>query len=175
MHRMIRTAVRSWLRLPKDTPLGFLYAPTIEGGLNIPSLLTNISLMRRRRMEKLLRGEDDISKNTTSTPQHFAKVLRAINQQIRVGPEIITNKTEAKRSWSNLLHSVVNGRELQNTDIVPANHRWLTLPQRIFPRLHLRGIQLRGGVLPSKARKQRGRGGAKAELNNHIHQARPGN
>lgn len=36
LDKMTRVAVRGWLRLPKDTPLGFLHAPTVRGGLNIP-------------------------------------------------------------------------------------------------------------------------------------------
>lgn len=163
MDRTIRAAVRSWLRLPKDTPLGFLHAPIRSGGLNIPSLLTSVPLMQRKRMEKLLGRDGEISRALTSK-RHFEKVLRAINIPIRVGPDSISSTAEAKRSWTNLLHSAVDGRELDHSDIDPGSHRWLTHPQRIFPRLHLRGIQLRGGVLSSKTRKARGRDNAEEDL-----------
>lgn len=42
-------------------------------------------------------------------------------------------------------------------DVEVASFRWLDKPERVFPRLHLRGIQLRRGVHPTKSRKTRGR------------------
>lgn len=163
MDRMIRAAVRSWLRLPKDTPLGFLHAPIPAGGLNIPSLLTSVPLMQKKRIEKLLSKEDDISRALTSKT-HFKSVLRATNIPVRVGPDSISSTAEGKRSWTNLLHSSVDGRELDYPDVDPGSHRWLTHPERVFPRLHLRGIQLRGGVLASKTRKARGRTNGEEDL-----------
>lgn len=63
---------------------------------------------------------------------------------------MVTTKAEA-------LHDSIDGRELREDDVDPASHRWLIDPQRVFPRLHLRGIQVRGGLLASKSRVSRGR------------------
>lgn len=51
----------------------------------------------------------------------------------------------------------VNGRELTIGRVDKTSHLWPQKPNRVFPRLHLRGIQLRGGVLPTKARRSRRR------------------
>ena len=41
----IRGAVRSWLKLPKDTSNFFIHAPIVEGGLGIAVLQNAIPLM----------------------------------------------------------------------------------------------------------------------------------
>lgn len=51
----------------------------------------------------------------------------------------------------------MDGRELGADDIDAGSFRWLLKPERVFPQLHLRGIQLRGGLLATKARRRRGR------------------
>lgn len=51
----------------------------------------------------------------------------------------------------------MDGRELACEDVEAASSRWLEKPERVFPRLHLRGIQLRGGLLTTKSRSLRGR------------------
>ncbi|KER18835.1 hypothetical protein T265_12136 [Opisthorchis viverrini] len=41
-----RHAVRAWLRLPKDTPLGLFYAKVKDGGLGLTSFATTIPLLQ---------------------------------------------------------------------------------------------------------------------------------
>lgn len=36
MDTLVRSAVRAWLRLAKDTPLGYLHTPISDGGIGIP-------------------------------------------------------------------------------------------------------------------------------------------
>ena len=47
---MIRSALRSWLKLPKDTPLAFFYANVKAGGLGIPSLRHVIPDLKKNRL-----------------------------------------------------------------------------------------------------------------------------
>ncbi|MGL5225814.1 MAG: reverse transcriptase domain-containing protein [Aeromonas sp.] len=60
MDVMIRRAVREWLRLPKDTSLGLLHAPSNRGGLSIPCLESTIPLAQKSRYLKLLNGADNL-------------------------------------------------------------------------------------------------------------------
>lgn len=111
LDKMIRAAVRGWLRLPKDTPLGFLHAPIVKGGLNIPCLEVSIGLLQRARFGKILASNsplDIVLMEQTS----FSKILRQINLPSKVGKDSVTNKTEAKNQWTELLKQSVDGREL---------------------------------------------------------------
>ena len=58
MDRLIRSFVRRWLRLPKDTSLGVFYAPCGIGGLAITRIFLTIPVMRLRRINSI-RGNDD--------------------------------------------------------------------------------------------------------------------
>ncbi|EEC11282.1 reverse transcriptase, putative [Ixodes scapularis] len=49
----VRAALRSWLALPHDVPLGYFHAPVGEGGLGVVSLRASIPSMRLRRFEGL--------------------------------------------------------------------------------------------------------------------------
>ncbi len=49
IERMIRGSIRAWLRLPKDTSLGFLHAPVKSGGLGMPSLGTTLPLLHKKK------------------------------------------------------------------------------------------------------------------------------
>ena len=43
-----RAAVRSWLRLPRDTPFGFFHADFRDGGLAVTPLVWTIPLLRTK-------------------------------------------------------------------------------------------------------------------------------
>ena len=43
----MRSAVRSWLKLPKDTSIGFLHAKAVDSALGLPLLEHEIPLMKR--------------------------------------------------------------------------------------------------------------------------------
>lgn len=43
-------------------------------------------------------------------------------------------------------------------DIIGTSYHWVEKPSKVFPRLHLRGIKLLGGVLNTKTRAFKGRG-----------------
>ena len=58
MDRSIRSFVRRWLRLPKDTSLGVFYAPCSIGGLAITRLFLTIPVMRLKQVNSI-RGNDD--------------------------------------------------------------------------------------------------------------------
>ena len=49
----VRGAVRSWCKLPHDTPKAFFHAKTRDGGLEITSLEFTIPILKQRRLVKL--------------------------------------------------------------------------------------------------------------------------
>lgn len=70
---------------------------------------------------------------------------------------MVITRDEAQHAWASQSHDAVDGRELTVSKIDKASHLLLQKPMRVFPSLHLRGIQLRGGVLSTKARGSRSR------------------
>ena len=49
----MRSAVRSWLKLPNDTSIAFLHARAVDGGLGLPLLEHEIPLMKRARTARM--------------------------------------------------------------------------------------------------------------------------
>ncbi|MGL4350764.1 MAG: hypothetical protein ACRCT2_09440, partial [Plesiomonas shigelloides] len=181
MDVMIRRAAREWLRLPKDTSLGLLHAPSSRGGLSIPSLESTIPLAQKRRFEKLLNGAENLIQAVTHT-KAFRSILRRTAIPVKAGGSLVVNASEAKEEWVRKLCTSIDGRELAEPDVDEGSHLWLRKPDRVFPRLYIRGIQLRGGTLSTKSRASRGRasqeddrrcrgGCANIETLNHILQS----
>lgn len=46
--KSIRSAIRSWLKLPKDTPTAFFHAEIVNGGLGVPLLSQTIPLLKHK-------------------------------------------------------------------------------------------------------------------------------
>ena len=53
LDRQTRSAVRSWLKLQKDTSIAFLHARAVDGGLRLPLLEHEIPLMKRARTARM--------------------------------------------------------------------------------------------------------------------------
>lgn len=111
---------------------------------------------QRKRFEKLLTSQNATERTLTEQPA-FKTILRRINLPCRNGKETVCSTTEAKEEWTRVIIASADGREMTTSDIHPASYLWVGWPSKVFPRLHLSGIQLRGGTLTTKARATRGR------------------
>ena len=47
---MVRSAVKSWLKLPKDTPTPYFHALVVEGDLGVPLHEQVVSLMKAKHL-----------------------------------------------------------------------------------------------------------------------------
>ncbi|KAG8135669.1 hypothetical protein E2320_008665 [Naja naja] len=79
-----------------------------------------------------------------------------MNQLCRINAAAVTTKAEAWEEWKTVLLTSFDDRELGVPRIDAASHDWLLRPSRVFPCLYLRGIQLKGGVLPTRSRSAQG-------------------
>lgn len=156
MDTMVRKFVRAWLHLPKDTSLGFFYAKRINGGLGIPSLATTVPMIQRGRMERLARSSLAPAQLVSADPS-FLRVLRQINVPIRVGATVVTNPKEATSAWSRMFTASCDGRGIRGFPADSSSLVWSARPELLPPRLYLRSTWLRGGVLSTKVRRNRGR------------------
>ncbi|GAA55723.1 retrovirus-related Pol polyprotein from type-1 retrotransposable element R2 [Clonorchis sinensis] len=155
----IRQSIRGWLRLPKDTPISYIHAGKQHGGLGIPSLSATIPMQRRVRMEKLLSTQCRVLRNVVNDSA-FGKVVRDLSLPIRVHGSCVNTKEELVAAWGDSLHNSVDGRGLRELVASPLSNRWLVFPERVFPRIFIRGIQLRCNLLRTRVRSARhGHGG----------------
>lgn len=88
LDRMVQKEARTWLSLPKDTPLGLLHAPTKVGGLGIPNLGTSIPLLQKKRFCKLLSNQNPIVKALTELPS-LKTMLRRVNLPCKISTETV--------------------------------------------------------------------------------------
>ena len=80
----IRSAVRSWLRLPKDTTNAFFHAKERDGGLAIPSLRHTVPIMRSNRLRELVSSADPAVVEMLGTKK-FQHLLRELGKVAEVG------------------------------------------------------------------------------------------
>lgn len=124
-----------------DTPLGYLHAKIMDGGIGIPCLQSQIPLLQRARFIKILNNASEVAQMIRHQ-KSFRVLQNSINTPIRVGPFTILTKAEARAAWRDCLFESTDGKELKAAPLDKSSHDWLKRPNKIFPRLHLRGIQL---------------------------------
>uniref|UniRef100_A0A8C7YCS3 ribonuclease H n=1 Tax=Oryzias sinensis TaxID=183150 RepID=A0A8C7YCS3_9TELE len=155
MDQLVRAAVRKWLRLPKDTPTAFFHAAILDGGLGIPHFSTAVIFHRRARLERALSSRNPDIHWAVREPANLPS-LRIASENPTILGTTIDNKTEIKETWSKFLYESHDGCGLKYSKQSPISHEWLKYPQKIAPRLYIRGIHLRAGILNTKVRKSRG-------------------
>lgn len=147
--------VRHCLQLTKDTSVGYVHANIKDGGLEVPCFTTSIPLLQASQREK-----------TASHPtmlfqmmQHqnaFSLLRHWMNQPCRVNTAGVTMKAEVREEWKKVILTSSDNRVLGVLKIDAASHDWLLRPSRVFLHLCLRGMQLRSGILPTRAWNARG-------------------
>ena len=72
----MQSAVRSWLKLPKDTSIAFFHAKAVDGGLSLPLLEHEIPLMKQARTARMAMSPNPVVRAMLETPA-ACNVLRA--------------------------------------------------------------------------------------------------
>ena len=163
MDIMVRTSVRNWLNLPKDTSLGFFYSGRVDGGLDLKSFETTIPIMQRAKLERLATSPDPIVRALvkSSCVQRDARVaFRPLSVQRR----IVTSVEEVRDAWRQVWLGSCDGRDTPRVPVDRCSHGWIDRPERVFPDVYMRGLKLRGGLLRTKVRATRGRAPTPDEL-----------
>ena len=155
MDRLVRRAARQALHLPGDTPSAFFHASLASGGLGLPAPSVLVPLSKQRRFATLS-GSVDPALRAAGAEAVDAPGQRQLFSAPRLDGVPVASSTEAKRRWTELLHSSVDGRGLRDT--CPLTTSWLAEPPlRVFGGRFCRAVALRAGVLPCAARAARGR------------------
>lgn len=172
LDKVIRVAIRAWVHLPDDTPLGFFHARAIDGGLGVPSLSARIPRLRRDRfcwdadevpavMAEILKASALAKWRVDATriwlwPQKPIKGTRSVP---------ITCKADEYEAARSALHQSVDGRGLKFMGVSHAQNesRWVTHPTefKMAGSEFVKSVLVRGNLLKTGERATRGadRGG----------------
>ena len=154
-HRQMRSAVRSWLKLPKDTSIAYLHARAVDGGLGLPLLRHEIPLMKRARTARMAMSPDPVVCAMLETPA-ARKVLRA--RQTSLNGTVMATRQGLRSALPQQLYSSVNGRGLAPASQVPAQHRWVTAgDMTLNGHAYVGAIKIRGNLVATALRSARGR------------------
>ena len=160
LNRMVRSAVRSWLKLPKDTTIPFFHAPVVEGGLGVPLQEHVVPLMKAKRLSRLKTSPDPVIAAMLRTVSASAGLAKQTRRSSLNGREI-TSSNDLKATLAAMLHHSADGRGLANASQVPECHRWVNsvrgsgAPNTASS--YIAAIKVRGNLIGTALRTSRGR------------------
>ena len=160
LDRMVRSAVRSWLKLPKDTPTPFFHAPVVEGGLGIPLHEHFVPLMKAKRLSRLDDSPDPVIAAMLTSVSATAGLARQIRRTSLNGLEV-TSSRDLKGTLAEMLHRTVDGRGLAHSSQVLECHRWVNsvggggAPNAASS--YIAAIKVRGNLIGTALRRSRDR------------------
>ena len=161
LDRIIRRQVRGWLRLPHDTPRAMFHANVGDGGLGIPTLVTQVCIMKRDRMSALFAyapnsGDDVLCWLVNCST--FVDKFRNQYGTVVLNDAVVTSKREVRSTLARNLHGTIDGNGLRQHGAVPYTHSWVGDGNQLMSgRNYIGAIQLRCNTLYTKGRASRGR------------------
>ena len=157
LDRSIRAAVRSWLKLLKDTPKAYFHAKIFDGGLGIVTLEHQVLLMKIKCINRLWASNDPVIREMLSTDGAESLLARQ-REPSRYGGVQVVNGESLRVALANDLHSSVGGRGLRESDLVPHQHQWVAEATGLLSGANYIGaVKVRGNLLPSAVCAARGR------------------
>lgn len=154
---LVRAAVRRWLVLPHDTPLGFYYAPTPEGGLGIPSMRTLIPGMRVRRL-KSLGDSDSLICRTVAESTYVKACLAQAERLCTFRGCTLNDKKDSRKYWTKCLHESVDGRALKDSSNATGSTAWISEGTTFLRgREYIDLVKMHINAVPTLTRLKRGR------------------
>ncbi|KXZ75749.1 Retrovirus-related Pol polyprotein from type-2 retrotransposable element R2DM-like Protein [Tribolium castaneum] len=157
---VVRTSVRTWLRLPHDIPVGYFHAPTKSGGLGIPQLSRFIPFLRLKRFDRLGRSAVDYVRESAFTDIVDQKIRWCRERLSGIVDQVAGGRDALDAYWTAQLHQSVDGRALRESASVASSTQWLRCSTRAIPAsdwLHYTAVHI--GALPSRVRTSCGRRG----------------
>jgi len=150
----IRSAVRSWLHLPRDFPIEAMHTNVSEGGLGVVCLRQTIPRLFVDRVERL--GALPRNAFILELPSMSIEYSRAVKLLKHQGEEIRTKLDQSRISRKGLL-AKVDGKGLLEAFEVKASNTWLLSDNNfIRGRDFVDMIKCRYNCLPTHARLARG-------------------
>lgn len=153
----IRAAVRKWMALPHDVPLGYYHAPVGEGGLGVASLRTAIPWMQLRRLSRMSNSSSPFCRQAAGTSMVQTATAKA-EKACEVRGQPLRNKRSVDKHWSFLLHASNDGGALREVRLVPEAQCWVKEGTSLLSgKAFIDVNKLRINALPVRTRTRRGR------------------
>ncbi|CAH3170888.1 unnamed protein product [Porites evermanni] len=141
----MRSTVRSWLKLPKDTSIAFFHAKAIDGGLSLPLPEHKISLMKQAKTARMAMSPDPVVCAMLETPATH-KVLRA--KQTSLNGTVVATRQGLRSVLAQQLHSLCDERGLATAPQVPAQNQWVTSgDMTLNGHTYIGAIKIRGNLV----------------------------
>ena len=164
LDRKVRAAVRRWVHVPHDLPMGFFHAHSADGGLGLPQLTVQVPLMRRDRVERLYgrntgaNGRDPVMTAVIEQSRILQSERAMFSDGIKCYGEKVTTKNGRRQATAAALHASCDGKGLTDMGQVPAVSRWVNNGSKMVGgRACVNAMQVRAGCLYTKVRASRGR------------------
>ena len=125
---MIRGALRSWLRIPRDAPVAFFHASYRDGGLSVPSLTYQIPLLKKLRLSRLAGSSDPIV-NDMVRSSTFQKVHARWLRPVYLGDCLVNSKDALRKGMSTLLFRTIDGKGLSSMPETGELQSWIVDPE----------------------------------------------
>ncbi|KAG7196381.1 hypothetical protein KM043_018805, partial [Ampulex compressa] len=155
----VRTAVRSWLRLPHDVPVGYFHAPILEGGIGMPQVKTLIPLLKFGRLQRLCRSDLPAARAAAES-RYVARQLVWCENHMKVRGCRVNTTVELRRELASLLHESCDGRGLREAGNSKLSSWWVSGGDSAIPGAdYVHYHHVRANSIPSRARVSRGRPG----------------
>ena len=154
LDREVRRFVRSWVHLPKDTPIGAFHAKHQDGGLGVRSFFTTIPNLRIRRNRTILSTVDPVLKQLYAAAKTtFPKLISTTFSGFP-----LTMREANRAAWQSSLHASVDGRGLGPAcDPRSATDDWIIDPTiSRTGQEFVRAVHVRLNLLRTPERKCRG-------------------
>src|SRR5688572_11035564 len=139
---LARTAVRTWLRLPHDTPTGYFHVKALNGGLEVPRLRYTMPLLNTRLMVKVEELQDQVMQSGET----LSGARRRYARRAKVAGQKLSNRKNASDFLAIQLHISVDGRTSSSTGTNPPRKTtgWVRPPFGVEDHL---GQQVEGNLV----------------------------
>jgi hypothetical protein len=157
LDKQVRLAIRKWLLLPKDVPIGYFHTNCKDGGLGIPAFSTAIPDMMRRRLSAMEKSSLEAARQ--------AYQLQLVQKRLNWATKVLSTQGcdgkkegDPSKIWKERLYSSIDGNELKEAEKTPESSKWIDggsygIPGRDFVQYN----HIRINTLPTLVRKSRGR------------------
>ena len=157
MDTCTRAAVRSWLRLPRDTPMPYFHADYRDGGLTVAKLNLVVPLHRTKRMARLTGSLDPIVRGVSALPA-FIRDVRRWSAPISAFGCPIRDGVSMRNALAHGLHTSVDGRGLSDSRSVGFVNRWMVNGTSLMSgRSFINCVSMKGNLIHTALRASRGR------------------